>query len=118
MPITRKSAKLKGRDFQIWLKERIIELFHIEPDEIRTAIGSENGTDIKMMTKAARERFPFSIEAKRQEGFANVYRAYAQAEANRNGATPILVLRSNRKPPLVVMSWEDFLSLTPSKVAG
>ena len=67
------------------------------------------GEDI-IMARAAREKFPFSIECKNVEKL-NVYDAYEQAAANSGGYEPLLIMKKNRKKALVVMDAEEFIKL-------
>ena len=97
--------------FQKWIKDELLEHLGIDKDEIRVTVGSENGADVQLITKRAQAQFPFSIECKRQEGYAKIYKDYEQACNHKHPGTPIVVLKSNRKSPLVVMSWEDFVQL-------
>ena len=60
--------------------------------------------------RAAREKFPYSVECKNQEKL-NVWDAYEQAKENCNGYEPIVVMKKNRKQPLVVIDAEHFISL-------
>ena len=68
-----------------------------------------SGEDIKM-ARAAREKFPFSIEAKNVEKL-NVWQAYDQACENSGSYEPIVVMKKNRKKPLVVIDAETFIKL-------
>ncbi len=86
-----------------------MEEFDIHEDDIKTAIMGEGGEDIKM-ARAAREKVPFSIEAKNVEKL-NVWAAYAQACENCGAYEPLLVMKKNRKKPLVVMDAEAFFKL-------
>jgi len=70
------------------------------------------GEDV-VMARAAREKFPFSIECKAQERL-NVWDAYDQAIANSGDYEPLLVMKKNRKKPLVVMDAEAFIRLFKS----
>ena len=70
--ITRESAKQKGEKFQKFIAERISKLLNIPcgKDELIESRGrSQSGTDIRLIGEA-KELFPWSIEAKRQEKFA------------------------------------------------
>ena len=67
------------------------------------------GEDV-VMARAAREKFPFSIECKNVERL-NVWDAYDQAIANSGDYEPLLVMKKNRKKPLVVMDAEAFICL-------
>ena len=68
------------------------------------------GEDV-VMARAAREKFPFSIECKNVERL-NVWDAYDQAIANSGDYEPLLVMKKNRKKPLVVMDAETFIKMT------
>ena len=67
------------------------------------------GEDV-IMARAARRRFPFSIECKNVERL-NVWDAYDQACANCGDHHPLLVMKKNRKKPLVVIDAEEFVQL-------
>ena len=67
------------------------------------------GEDV-VMARAAREKFPFSVECKNTERL-NVWDAYDQACANSGDYEPLLVMKKNRKKPLVVMDAETFVKL-------
>ena len=70
------------------------------------------GGDV-VMARAAREKFPFSIECKNVERL-NVWDAYDQAIANSGDYEPLLIMKKNRKKPLVVMDAEACISLFKS----
>ena len=52
----------------------------------------------------------FNWECKNQEKL-NVWDAYEQAKENCNGYEPIVVMKKNRKQPLVVIDAEHFIAL-------
>ena len=62
------------------------------------------------MARAAREKFPHSIECKNVEKL-NVWDAYEQACANSGNYEPILVMKKNGKKPLVVVDAEYYVNL-------
>jgi hypothetical protein len=62
------------------------------------------------MARAAREKFPYSIECKNQESL-NVWKSYEQAESNSGDYEPILFIKRNNQKPLVVVDAEYFVSL-------
>ena len=103
------SCKAKGRVLQDWIRIKLMEEFDIHEDDIKTAVMGESGEDIKM-ARAAREKFPFSIEAKNVEKL-NVWQAYEQAQENSGKYEPIVIMKKNRKKPLVVMDAESFIKL-------
>ena len=103
------SAKAKGRSLQNWIRQRLIEELDIHEEDIKTAVMGESGEDI-IMARAAREKFPFSVEAKNVEKL-NVWAAYEQASANCGDYEPLLIMKKNRKKPLVVMDADSFINL-------
>ena len=67
------------------------------------------GEDV-VMARAAREKFPFSVECKNVEKL-NVWDAYEQAKANCNDYEPIVIMKKNHKKPRVVLDAEHFIKL-------
>mgnify|MGYP003133322739 CR=1 FL=1 len=107
------SAKSKGRNLQKWVVNKLIESFDIHPEDIKSCSMGAGGEDV-VMARAAREKFPFSIECKNVERL-NVWEAYDQASANSGNYEPLLVMKKNRKNPLVVMDASAFIELFKNK---
>ena len=107
------SAKAKGRNLQKWTRERLIEELDIHPEDIKSTSMGAGGEDVTM-ARAARIKFPYSIECKNQEK-VNVWSAYEQAESNCKGYEPVVVIKKNRKKPLVVIDAEYFVKLHEEK---
>ena len=103
------SAKAKGRNLQKWVVNQLIEAFQIHPEDIKSCSMGAGGEDV-VMARAARQKFPFSIECKNVEKL-NVWDAYEQACANSGSYEPLLVMKKNRKKPLVVLDAEAFINL-------
>ncbi len=103
------SAKAKGRNLQKWVVQQLIETFDIHPEDIKSCSMGAGGEDV-VMARAAREKFPFSVECKNVQKL-NVWDAYEQAQANSNGYEPIVVMKKNHKKPLVVLDAEHFIEL-------
>ena len=103
------SAKAKGRNLQKWVVSKLIETFDIHPEDIKSCSMGAGGEDV-VMARAAREKFPFSVECKNVEKL-NVWDAYEQAKANSSGYEPIVVMKKNHKKPLVVLDAEHFISM-------
>ena len=101
------SAKAKGRLFQQWVRDQLIEQRNIHPEDIESRSMGASGEDL-IMARDARQKFPFSIECKNQEKL-NVYDAYDQACANSGDYEPILFMKKNRKKALVVVDAEYFI---------
>ena len=60
------SAKAKGRKLQQWMRTLLIEKLEIHPEDIESRSMGAGGEDL-IMARAAREKFPLSIECKNQE---------------------------------------------------
>ena len=108
------SAKAKGRNLQKWVDNKLIEEFNIHPEDIKSCSMGAGGEDV-VMARAAREKFPFSVECKNVEKL-NVWDAYEQAKANSSGYEPIVVMKKNHKKPLVVLDAEHFISIVKDNV--
>ena len=103
------SAKAKGRKLQQWVRDQIIEQLEVHPEDIESRSMGASGEDL-IMARAARERFPFSVECKNVEKL-NVWEAYEQAKSNSNDYEPIVIMKKNQKKPLVVVDADFFISL-------
>lgn len=109
------SAKQKGRKLQQLIAKRIQEVFDLQPDDVRSTPMGCSGSDV-MMSPLAKSKFPFDVEAKNQEK-VSIWKAYEQsAVRSEKGLTPLLVIKRNRTKPLVVLDFEDFLSLCDKKL--
>ena len=71
------------------------------------------GEDL-IMARAARVKFPCSIECQNQEKI-NVWESYKQAESNSKDYEPIVVLKRNNHKPLVLVDAEYFVKLYKEK---
>ena len=104
------SAKAKGRKLQQWVRDLLLESFpSLEPDDVRSTSMGCGGEDLQL-SPAARKLFGFSVECKNVERL-NVYDAFEQASANSGDHEPLLIMKKNRKRPLVVMDAESFVKL-------
>ena len=63
-----------------------------------------------IMARAARHKFPYSIECKNQES-VNIWKSYEQAEQNSGGYEPIVVLKRNNTKPLILVDADYFVRL-------
>ena len=68
------SAKAKGRKLQQWVRDQIIEQLEVHPEDIESRSMGAGGEDL-IMARAARQKFPFSVECKNVEKL-NVWEAY------------------------------------------
>lgn len=67
------------------------------------------GADVQL-SEAAIKLFPYEIEAKNQESFTAIYKAYKQCTGHGN-LEPLLVIKMNGEKPLAVVDLVHFLSL-------
>jgi hypothetical protein len=107
------SAKAKGRRLQQWVRDKLIEMLEVHPEDIESRSMGAGGEDL-IMARAARSKFPHSIECKNVEKL-NIWEAYEQASANCNDYEPIVVIKKNGKKPLVVVDAEYYIQLFGDK---
>ena len=103
------SAKAKGRRFQQWVRDKLIESLGIHPEDIESRSMGAGGEDL-IMSRSAREKFPYSIECKNQESL-NIWKSYEQAQQNSGNYEPIVVLKRNNVKPLVLVDADYFVEL-------
>lgn len=105
------SAKAKGRNLQKYICSCILKFFPAIPilDVVSRPMGSQ-GTDILLSAKA-KEFFPYKVECKNQEAFANVYKAFEQAVSQKEDGEPLLIIKRNRTKPLAIMDFDHFMKL-------
>ena len=103
------SGKAKGRRLQQWTRDVLIESLNIHPEDIESRSMGAGGEDL-IMSRAAREAFPYSVECKNQEKI-NIWSAYSQASENSGKYTPIVVLKRNNVKPLVLIDAQDFIDI-------
>ena len=101
------SAKAKGRRLQQKFMQLLIEKLDIDPEDIESRSMGAGGEDL-IMSRAARHKFPYSVECKNQEKL-NIWSAWEQANSNRGIYEPIVVIKRNGTAPLVVLDAENFL---------
>ena len=101
------SAKAKGRRLQQHFMKLLIEKLDIDPEDIESRSMGAGGEDL-IMSKAARTKFPFSVECKNQERL-NIWSAWEQANSNRGVYEPLVVIKRNGTTPLVVLDAKVFM---------
>ena len=108
------SAKAKGRRFQQWVRDILIEKLNVHPEDVESRSMGAGGEDL-IMARAARLKFPYSIECKNQETL-NVWKSYEQAESNSGKYEPVVFIKRNNQKPLVVVDAEYFVRLHNERV--
>jgi hypothetical protein len=106
--MTPQSAKAKGRLLQQLVRKRLIEVFNLSPEDVKSTSMGASGEDIQL-SSYARSRIPISIECKSRHRHT-VYHSYWQAVDNSNGNIPVLIVKQNNASPLAVLDLEHFLS--------
>ena len=101
--------KAKGRRLQQWMRDLLIEKLDVHPEDIESRSMGAGGEDL-IMGRAAREKFPYSIECKNQESI-NIWKSYEQAKENAGEYEPIVVLKRNNTKPLVLVDADYFVKL-------
>jgi len=66
----------------------------------------------QIVRDAILKAFPFRVEAKNRERYGRVYDALDQAASHPGAGTPIAVLKSNHRDPIVVIALDSFMKLT------
>ena len=103
------SKKAKGRRLQQWVRDLLIEKLEVHPEDIESRSMGAGGEDL-IMSRSAREKFPYSIECKNQESL-NIWKSYEQAQQNCGDYEPIVVIKRNNVKPLVLVDADYFVEL-------
>lgn len=108
------SAKQKGRKLQQLVRDRLLSAFpQLEQDDIKSTSMGAQGEDVQL-SPAARKIIPIAVETKARRGIA-VGRWYEQAEehaiAVKDEVNPVVVMKEDRKEPLVLISLDFFVAL-------
>ena len=103
------SAKAKGRRLQQQFRALLIEELGIHPEDIESRSMGAGGEDL-IMARAAREKFPYSIECKNVEKL-NVWEAYKQASEISKDYEPLVVMKKNNHKTLVVLDAEFLVKI-------
>ena len=103
------SKKAKGRRLQQWVRDLLIEKLEVHPEDIESRSMGAGGEDL-IMSRSAREKFPYSIECKNQESL-NIWKSYEQAQQNSGNYEPIVIIKRNNVKPLVLVDADYFIQL-------
>ena len=109
MMMKTQSRKAKGRRLQQQFRDLLIEKLDIDPEDIESRSMGAGGEDL-IMSKAARTKFPYSIECKNQARM-NIWSAWEKAKGNKGMYEPLVVIKKNGISPLVVLDAENFLEM-------
>ena len=103
------SAKAKGRRLQQWVRDLLIEKLDVHPEDVESRSMGAGGEDL-IMARAAREKFPYSVECKNRNEYKGIYNAFKQA-IKHSPLEPLLVIKMNREKPLAVIDLDHFFDL-------
>ena len=81
------SAKAKGRRFQQWVRDQLIEQLEVHPEDVESRSMGAGGEDLIM------------------------WKSYEQAESNSGDYEPVVFIKRNNQKPLVVVDAEYFVKL-------
>ena len=109
MMMKTQSRKAKGRRLQNQFMQLLIEKLDIDPEDIESRSMGAGGEDL-IMSRAARNKFPYSVECKNQESL-NIWKAWEQANGNKGIYEPLVVIKKNGVSPLIVVDAENFLEM-------
>ena len=104
-------SKAKGRKLQNLLRDKLRIAFpSLEEDDIKSQTMGMPGEDI-VLSPAARRKIPYSFECKNVERLS-FWATVEQCEANcKEGISPAIVVKKNRKDPMVALPLDIFIKL-------
>ena len=116
MPITRRSAKSKGRGFQKDIARKIREYFGLADSDVRSTAASVPGEDI-LFSDLGRHTFPFSVECKNREHIS-IWQAIEQSNKNAGYYVPLVIFKKNNSETYVTIDLDSFLSIIKHGVSS
>lgn len=114
--MTPASKKQKGRKFQQWVRDKLLEAFKpykIRPDDIKSTSMGASGEDLQF-SPFARDLMGVSVECKSHKAFA-VYKIYEQCQSNAGEYEPVVFIKQNNSKPLALVDAEFFINLLAKK---
>ena len=105
------SKKSKGRRLQNYVRDNLLSAFpSLEEDDVKSQTMGMPGEDI-VFSPAARRKIPYSFECKNVERLS-FWATVEQCEANcKEGISPAIVVKKNRKDPMVAIPLDEFIEL-------
>ncbi len=105
------SRKAKGKRLQKAICKLILIYFkNLEEKDVISRRMGRKGEDV-ILSKKAKNIFPYSIECKNQEKMKYVWDCYEQCELNSENLEPLVFLKMNNKKPLALVDAEHFVKL-------
>ena len=91
------------------MRDLLEEKLDEHPEDVESRSMGAGGEDL-IMARAARKKFPYSIECKNQEKL-NIWEALDQAEGNSGKHTPLVIFKRNRSKTYAVLEFKELLKL-------
>lgn len=111
--MTPASAKAKGRNFQKYVRDKLLKAFPVlEADDVRSTSMGAGGEDLQL-SPAARKLIPYQIECK-SKAKSQIHTYYSQAKEHGNHE-PLVVVKMDRHIPLAIISLDHFIELLKGK---
>ena len=108
------SAKSKGRRLQQWVVQKLLAMApDLEPDDVTSRSMGAGGEDV-LLSPAARKYYPISVECKSVAKFVG-YTFMDQAIQNAKTHEPVVIIKANRRDPIVLVDADYFLKMLRSK---
>ena len=104
------SAKNKGRIFQQYIRDLILDVFKnvLKKDDVRSTSMGAGGEDI-LLSPLARSVFPYQVECKSKRDSA-AHTMYNQAKEH-GDHEPVVFIKKNNDIALAIIRAEHFLEL-------
>jgi len=107
------SAKAKGRVFQQYVRDKILDCFPtLAKDDVRSTSMGAGGEDLQL-SPVARKLVPYNIECK-SKATSQIHTYYDQAKEH-GEHEPLVIVKKDRSIPLAIVSLEHFLTLLKGK---
>jgi hypothetical protein len=105
------SKKAKGRRLQQWVRDQILDLskdFH--PEDVKSTPMGVTGEDVQL-SRYVRDFFPYMVECKSVAATRHPIHTYMDQAKAHGPHEPLLVIKQDRKRPVVVLDAEHFFKL-------
>lgn len=105
-----KDTSRKGRRLTNKVRDKILKTFkHLRADDVVVASVGQQGPDIRL-SKTAGRLFPYQVECKSRERFAEIMKWWRQTKKHGN-KEPLLIIKMNKSEPLVLLDLDHFFEL-------
>lgn len=102
------SSKAKGRKLQQWVRDTILSIFPLQPDDVRSTSMGAGGEDVQL-SPAARQFVPYQIECK-NKARSQIHTYYQQAKEH-GDHQPLVIVKMDRAETLAIVEAEHFFKL-------